>query len=87
MFRRRFVRWFWPRAGACGILIAAVFPGVAYAGGMSVTVVDSLTKRPLGGVTVTADARDGAVQSVTTGSDGSVSLENLSTPETAQSRA
>jgi hypothetical protein len=44
---------------------------------MSVNVIDSVTNRPLGGVTVTADARDGAARSVTTGPDGSASFEDL----------
>jgi len=75
MLRRRFVGTLWPR-GWLAVFIAAL-PGFACAGGMSVSVIDSVTNRPLGGVTVTADARDGAAETVTTGPDGSASFENL----------
>jgi hypothetical protein len=44
---------------------------------MSVSVVDSVTSRPLTGVTVTADARDGTEKTATTGSDGAASFEGL----------
>jgi hypothetical protein len=44
---------------------------------MSVSVVDSVTSRPLTGVIVTADARDGTEKTATTGSDGSASFDGL----------
>ncbi len=75
MFLRRLVRLPWPRVWR--VMLIALLPGLADAGGMSVNVIDSVTNRPLGGVTVTADARDGAARSVTTGPDGSASFEDL----------
>jgi hypothetical protein len=75
MFHRRFARLLQPRVWRVALL--AALPGVAYAGGMSVSVVDSVTSRPLTGVTVTADARDGTEKTATTGSDGAASFEGL----------
>ncbi|HEY1075462.1 MAG TPA: TonB-dependent receptor plug domain-containing protein [Fontimonas sp.] len=48
------------------LLLIAATPAVASAGALSVEVVDAVTRRPVDGVTITAQARDGDVQSATT---------------------
>ena len=47
-------------------LILAATPAVADPGAISVEVVDAVTRRPVDGVTVTAESRDGEVRSTTT---------------------
>jgi hypothetical protein len=44
---------------------------------MSVDIVDAVTNRPLAGVMVTAESRDGESRRVTTNSDGSAFFEDL----------
>src|SRR5690606_24225010 len=58
-------------------LLFVVPAGVAYAGAISIDVVDAVTTRPLAGVTVTVESRSGASRNVATGSDGSAHFENL----------
>ena len=58
-------------------LLLVALPGVAYAGAISVEVVDAVTRRPLAGVTVTVESRSGESRSMTTGADGSAYLEDL----------
>ena len=66
MFRRSFLT-----------LLLVAPAGIAYAGAISVDVVDAVTTRPLAGVTVTAESRTGESRNVTTGSDGSAYFEDL----------
>ena len=58
-------------------LLFAVPAGVAYAGAISVDIVDAVTTRPLAGVTVTAESRSGESRNLTTGADGSAFFEDL----------
>jgi hypothetical protein len=48
------------------LLLLAATPTVADAGAISVEVVDAVTRRPVDGVTITAESRDGEVRSATT---------------------
>jgi len=48
------------------LLLLAATPAVADVGAISVEVVDALTRRPVNGVTITAESRDGDVRSATT---------------------
>ena len=58
------------------LLSLAASPTLATAGAISVEVVDAVTRRPVDGVTITAESRDGAVRSTTT-DNGSALLDNL----------
>ena len=58
------------------LLLLAATPAVADVGAVSVEVVDAVTRRPVDGVTITAESRDGEVRSATTDS-GSALLDNL----------
>ncbi len=58
------------------LLLLAATPAVADVGGVSVEVVDAVTRRPVDGVTITAESRDGEVRSATTDS-GWALLDNL----------
>ncbi|MDJ0749478.1 MAG: TonB-dependent receptor plug domain-containing protein [Woeseiaceae bacterium] len=65
----------------CGLqkvlyLLLAATPAVADTGAISVEVVDAVTRRPVNGVTITAESRDGAVLSATT-DDGSAHFDSL----------
>jgi len=51
--------------------------GAAYAGAISIDVVDAVTARPLAGVTITAETRNGESRTATTGADGSAYFEDL----------
>lgn len=57
-------------------LLLAATPAVADVGALSVEVVDAVTRRPVDGVTITAESRDGDVRSATT-DNGWALLENL----------
>src|SRR5690554_4361662 len=48
------------------LLLLAATPAVAGVGAISVEVVDAVTRRPVDGVTITAESRDGEVRSATT---------------------
>jgi len=48
------------------LLLLAATPAVADGGRISVEVVDAVTRRPVDGVTITAESRDGEVHSATT---------------------
>ncbi len=48
------------------LLLLAATPAVADVGAISVEVVDAVTRRPVDGVTITAESRDGEVSSATT---------------------
>ena len=48
------------------LLLLAATPAVADVGAISVEVVDAVTRRPVDGVTITAESRDGDVSSATT---------------------
>ena len=48
------------------LLLLAATPAVADVGAISVEVVDAVTRRPVDGVTITAESRDGEVRSATT---------------------
>ena len=48
------------------LLLLAATPAVADVGAVSVEVVDAVTRRPVDGVTITAESRDGEVRSATT---------------------
>ena len=52
------------------LLLLAATPAVADVGAISVEVVDAVTRRPVDGVTVTAESRDGDVSSATTDNGG-----------------
>src|SRR5690606_20361019 len=58
-------------------LLCVVPAGFAYAGAISVDIVDAVTTRPLAGATVTAESRSGESTNVTTGGDGSAYFEDL----------
>jgi hypothetical protein len=58
------------------LLLLAATPAVADVGAISVEVVDAVTRRPVDGVTVTAESRGGEVRSATT-EKGRVLLDNL----------
>src|SRR5690606_13081798 len=58
------------------LLLLAATPAVADVGAISVEVVDAVTRRPVDGVTITAESRDGEVRSATT-DKGRALLENL----------
>ena len=58
------------------LLLLAATPAVADVGAVSVEVVDAVTRRPVDGVTITAESRDGEVRSATT-DKGSALLDNL----------
>ncbi len=58
------------------LLLLAATPAVADVGAVSIEVVDAVTRRPVDGVTITAESRDGEVRSATTDS-GSALLDNL----------
>ena len=76
MFRRRMIRSLRHRSSWLTLLFV-VPAGVAYAGAISVDIVDAVTTRPLAGVTVTVESRSGESRNVTTGSDGSAYFEDL----------
>ena len=59
------------------LLAALAIPGVAVSGGITVNIVDADTRRPLDGVTVTAQSRDGTTRTVTTAADGSATFSDL----------
>lgn len=65
------------RHRSCLALLFAMPAGVAYAGAISVEVIDAKTARPLPGVTITAESRSGESRQVATGPDGSARLEGL----------
>ena len=48
------------------LLLVAATPAVADVGAISVEVVDAVTRRPVDGVSITAESRDGDVRSATT---------------------
>src|SRR5688572_11878329 len=48
------------------LLLLAATPAVADVGAVSVEVVDAVTRRPVDGVKITAESRDGEVRSATT---------------------
>ena len=48
------------------LLLLAATPAAADVGAVSVEVVDAVTRRPIDGVTITAESRDGEVRSATT---------------------
>ena len=75
MFRRSMIRSLHHRSWLT--LLFVVPAGVAYAGAISVDVVDAVTTRPLAGVTVTVESRSGESRNATTGSDGSAYFEDL----------
>ena len=75
MFRRSMIRSLHHRSWLTLLLVVPA--GVAYAGAISIDVVDAVTTRPLAGVTVTAESRSGESRIVTTGSDGSAYFEDL----------
>ncbi len=58
------------------LLLVAASPALASSGAISVEVVDAVTRRPVDGVTITAESRDGAVRTATT-ENGSVLLDSL----------
>src|SRR5687767_8834747 len=58
------------------LLLLAATPAVADVGAVSVEVVDAVTRRPVDGVTITAESRDGEVRSATT-EKGRALLDNL----------
>lgn len=58
------------------LLLLAAAPAVADTGAISVEVVDAVTRRPVDSVTVSAESRDGSVQSTTTDS-GAAIIDNL----------
>ena len=58
------------------LLLLAATPAVADVGAISVEVVDAVTRRPIDGVTITAESRDGDVRSATT-NEGSALLDSL----------
>ena len=58
------------------LLLIATAPAVADAGGISVQAVDALARRPVDGVRITAESRDGTSHSATT-ENGSALLDNL----------
>ena len=58
------------------LLLLAATPAVADVGAISVEVVDAVTRRPVDGVTITAESRDGEVRSATT-EKGRALLDNL----------
>ena len=65
------------RAGSAALLLLlATTPAVADVGAISVEVVDAVTRRPVDGVTITAESRDGDVRSATT-SNGRALLDSL----------
>jgi len=61
---------------AAFLLLLAATPAVADVGAISVEVVDAVTHRPVEGVTITAESRNGDVRSATT-KNGRVLLDNL----------
>lgn len=58
------------------LLLAAATPALADAGAISVEVVDAVTRRPVDGVAITAESRDGDVRSATT-KEGWALLDSL----------
>ncbi len=61
---------------AAFLLLLATTPAVADVGAISVEVVDAVTRRPVDGVTITAESREGEVRSATT-DNGRALLDNL----------
>jgi hypothetical protein len=58
------------------LLLLVATPAVADVGAISVEVIDAVTRRPVDGVTVTAESRDGDVSSATT-DEGRALLDSL----------
>ena len=58
------------------LLLLAALPAAAAAGGIAVEVIDAVTRRPLDGVTITAESRDGKERSATT-DNGRALLDSL----------
>ena len=58
------------------LLLLAATPAVAETGAISVEVVDAVTRRPIDQVTISAEARDGQVQSKTT-ANGAAIIDEL----------
>ena len=58
------------------MLLLAAGPALADTGAISVDIIDAATLRPLDGVTITAESRDGKARSATA-ENGSALLENL----------
>ena len=58
------------------LLLLAATPAVADTGSISVEVIDSVTRRPVDRVTVTAESRDGSTRSETT-ENGAAVIDNL----------
>ena len=58
------------------LLLLVATPAVADVGAISVEVVDAVTRRPVDGVTISAESRDGEVRSATT-DDGRALLGSL----------
>jgi TonB-dependent Receptor Plug Domain/Carboxypeptidase regulatory-like domain len=58
------------------LLLLAATPAVADVGAISVEVVDAVTRRPVDGVTITAESRDGEVRSAMT-DNGRALLDSL----------
>jgi|GEM_PF-195265 len=64
------------RIAAVVLLLLAATPVVADVGALWVEVVDAVTRRPVDGVTITAESRDGEARSATT-TRGRALLDNL----------
>lgn len=58
------------------LLLVVATPALADVGAISVEVVNAVTRRPVDGVTITAESRDGGVRSATT-DKGRAQLDNL----------
>ncbi|MEC9363602.1 MAG: TonB-dependent receptor [Pseudomonadota bacterium] len=58
------------------LLLVAATPALADVGAISVEVVDAVTRRPVDGVTITAESRDGQTRSATT-QEGRALLDEL----------
>jgi hypothetical protein len=58
------------------LILLAASPAVAETGAIAVDVVDAVTRRPVDGVTITAESRDGEVRSATT-DEGTALLDAL----------
>ena len=65
-----------PYLGLKVLLLLAAAPAVADTGAMSVEVVDTVTRRPVENVTVSAESRDGDIQS-RMAENGAAIIDNL----------
>ena len=59
------------------LLTILAVPGIASGGGIAVNIIDADTRRPLDAVTVTAEARDGTMHTITTSADGAAAHDEL----------